>query len=71
MFNYGARNGVSTIIKLIKGICHIYMSFQEPILAYIAASSLPSEDKATITSWLNLATSACSILTQIRVSYER
>jgi len=71
MFNYGGRNGVSTLLTLIKGICRIYTSFSESIIAYVNGSNLSSEDKITLINWLNLASSACAIVSNLRYSYEQ
>jgi len=69
-FNYGGRTGVSTIIFLIKRICHVYTSFSASIIAYVNGSSLSSGDKATVIAWLNGASAACAIIEQIRYVYE-
>lgn len=69
-FNYGGRNGVSTLIKVTKHICHIYASFSGAIIAYVNGSSLSSGDKATVIAWLNGASAACAILETIEYVYE-
>jgi hypothetical protein len=69
-FNYGGRNGVSTIITVTQKICHIYASFAGQIVAYINGSSLSPADKATVTAWLNGASAACAILETIKFNYE-
>ena len=71
MFNYGGRNGVSTLLFIVKRMCHIYTSFSGQIVAYVNGSSLSSEDKTTIINWLNLASTACTILSNLRYSYEQ
>lgn len=70
MFNYGARNGVSTVIKFVKALCKIYLTYQERIIAYINGSTLSAGDKAAVIAWLNLASSSCAILVSIEYNYE-
>lgn len=71
MFNYGSRNGVSTLIRIIKALCKLYIAFSASIVAYINGSSLDSGQKTTITAWLNGAQEACMILEEIKFSYEQ
>lgn len=70
MFNYGGRNGISTIIRVTKHICRIYLTFSARITQYISDSTLETEKKTTVLAWLNAAQEACMILEEIQVSYE-
>lgn len=69
-FNYGGRTGMWSIIFFVHQVCRIYGIFMPSILAFITASSLTTEQKDTVTAWLNGATEACSILELLFVSYE-
>lgn len=70
-FNFGGRNGMSTILKLIRSICRVYTKFSGAITTYIADSSLSSEDKTTVTNWLNAASTVCAIVeTTLVITYE-
>lgn len=69
-FNYGGRNGVSTLIRIVKGMCRLYLSFSGSIIQYIDNSSLDAGQKTTVKNWLNGAQEACMILEEIQFSYE-
>lgn len=71
-FNYGAKNGVWSIINAVKIICHIYTKFLIPITAFVNAHpSLTTTEKETIMNWLNAASSVCVLLsTNVEVTYE-
>ena len=69
-FNYGGRIGMSTTIKVVQALCKIYGTYQAKIIAYVNASTLTSDQKASVISWLNLATEICGLLTSIQVVYE-
>lgn len=69
-WNYGGRNGISSVIKFTKLLCRIYLAFSNPIIAYINGSSLDSGKKTTVLAWLNGAHEACMILEEIQVVYE-
>lgn len=67
--NYGGRNGMSSIIFFVRQVCRIYTTFSAAIISYINASSLSSDDKATVIAWLNAGSAACAILETLKVSY--
>lgn len=69
-FNFGGRIGMSTLIVAVKALCNIYLRYQAPILEYIDGSSLTSDQKSQITSWLNLASASCAILVTLEFKYE-
>lgn len=61
-FKYGAKNGMATIVSLIRTICHVYTSFSSAIIAYITANVADSEDRTTVLNWLNTASTVCNII---------
>jgi len=69
--NYGGRIGMWTVITVVKKLCEIYITYQAPLLAYINDSSLTTQQKTDITSWLNLATASCAILVSLEFVYEK
>lgn len=71
IFNYGGRNGVSEIIRLTRLLCRIYVRYSSRIVAFINASSLTTEQKATVTAWLADAQEACMLLETVMVTYEK
>ncbi|HEY9758949.1 MAG TPA: hypothetical protein V6C97_27520 [Oculatellaceae cyanobacterium] len=70
-FNYGSRNGVSTVISAVKMLCHIYTAYQARIIEWVNGSSLSAAQKTALIDWLNLATASCAILVSVQVDYER
>lgn len=70
-FNYGGRNGVSQIIRFVKLVCRIYLTYATRIVAYVEASPLDSGKKTTVLAWLAGAQEACMILEEIQISYEQ
>lgn len=69
-FNYGGRNGMSTLLKMIRALCHLYIAFSAGIVEYINASSLTSEEKTALINWLNTAQAMCALIEAIRFVYE-
>lgn len=71
-FNYGAKNGVASIIRAVKTICRIYTKFLIPITAFINASNaLTPIQKEAILDWLNKAATVCVLLEgNVEVVYE-
>lgn len=71
-FNYGAKNGMWSIINAVKIICRIYTKFLIPITAFINAHpSLTTEQKSQVLDWLNAASAVCVLLqTEVEVTYE-
>lgn len=71
-FNYGAKNGVWSIINAVKVICRIYTKFLIPVTAFINAHpGLTPVQRADILDWLNKAAAVCVLLeTNVEVTYE-
>lgn len=69
-FNYGGRNGVSTLIRTVKYLCKLYLAFANPIITWINGSTLNSEQKTIVLAWLNGMQEACMILETVQVTYE-
>jgi len=69
-YNYGSKNGISTIIRWTKSLCRVYLAFSNPIISFINGSSLDSGKKTIVLAWLNGAHEACMILEEIQVTYE-
>lgn len=70
VFNYGARNGMSTLLFLIHKLCALYGKYTGAIVAFIDASPISSGDKTTVKNWLTGATAVCTIVESIKVTYE-
>lgn len=70
LVNWSGRIGMSALIVVVKKLCHLYITYQAPILSYIAGSSLTTLQKTTLTDWLNVASAACAILVSLQYSYE-
>lgn len=69
--NYGGRNGMATIINLIRTICRVYTKFSGAIIAYINSTTLTTEQKAVIIDWLNGASVVCALIEgSVQVVYE-
>lgn len=65
---YGAKNGISSVIKFVRSLCRVYTAFSGAIIAYVNSSSLSSENKTLVINWLNNASTVCGLLeTSIQV----
>lgn len=70
-FNYGARNGIATVIKYVRLLCKIYAKLAPSIVSYIDGSTMTEEQKVTVLAWLDGAMAVCVILeTTTQVVYE-
>lgn len=71
-YNYGARNGMASIVQGVRFLCRIYTKFNTPILLYIDGHpTLSTEQKTTIKAWLTAAAEVCYILeTSVAYTYE-
>ena len=71
-FNYGAKNGIWSVIHFVKALCKVYVKFAVPIVAFIDASgALTTPEKTAIKEWLAAAQSICVLLqANIEVTYE-
>lgn len=70
-FNYGSRNGMATMLQLVRKLCKLYAAFSAGIISFINASSLTTEQKTEVIAWLNGASAVCAILeTSVLVTYE-
>lgn len=65
MAAYGARTGVTTLLKLTKHLCGIYELFSSKINAWVMASSLTEGEKTTIVAWLQSISLVCNLLKSI------
>ena len=71
-FNYGSKNGISTIIFGVKLICRTYNKFLVPVRDYINTHpTLTTPQKTQIIDWLDLGMDVCYLLQSIvEVVYE-
>ena len=70
-YNYGAKNGMSTLVKLIRLLCRIYLSFSGAITTYITDNVPDSGDRTVILNWLNQAQTVCNLIeATVGVTYE-
>lgn len=70
-FNYGSKNGMSTIVKLIKHICRVYLAYTAAIQTFINSSSLTTEQKAQVIDWLEAGVTVCGLIVgAVEVTYE-
>lgn len=72
LFNYGAKNGLWTVIHAVVVLCRIYTKFLVPIRNYINGHpTLTSPQKAQIIDWLDAAMDVCYLLqSQVQINYE-
>lgn len=68
--NYGARNGMSTLLFLVHKLCTLFGKYTLPIIAFIDASDLTEGEKTTVKNWLTAATAVCVLLETLKVTYE-
>jgi hypothetical protein len=58
---YGARTGVTSLLKFVKILCRIYIRWQEHIVPWVVAS-VPPEHQTTVLAWLAAIPVICGIL---------
>ena len=71
-YNYGAKNGVATVVAALKLLCRIYSKFYTPINTFIGDHpGLTDPQKTQIKDWLALASTICSLFeSYVNVNYE-
>lgn len=61
MAEYGARTGVTTLIKVVRALCRLYLTYSAKINAWVN-TAIPSGDRATVLAWLAGIAAVCAIL---------
>lgn len=62
---YGKRTGVTTMVRVVRHLCHLFLTFEVKITAWINASALSSSDKAICTAWIATTKVVCTLFNSI------
>lgn len=61
-FRYGAKNGMSSVVRFIRALCHVYTSFSGAIVEYITNNISDATQRTTVLNWLDAASAVCAII---------
>jgi len=58
---YGSKTGVTTVIKLVKHLCRIFLIYEAKIIAWADGNMSPT-DAATFKAWIATTKAVCTLL---------